>query len=312
MKEIVEFRISEEKADKFLRLTDGERVGKNVRKLLLPISDPLVSKIVTIQKELAQSGDYLFLYSTIYRCYTEDEIRGADALLVIVKHIFEPAGEQCGTHYDESSACTFCGAGGQQVSDLILETRSLSKKSNLGIAKTIAGEIVVSQSFADVFHANRLRGAEFRPVRQRKTPVLAVPGWYQLLVTSKPLDIVAPTRAGLTSFDVSSEQSTNQVEAFDQLRLDGSWCDRHGQYRCPLGHTIGLNLLSELSVRKEDSEEWDIALTKQMIGVRRGLLRPEPLLVCSGRLREVLLHHGVRGMAFEIVHLVPGVRIMNE
>ncbi len=308
MKELIEFRLPEEKAEKFLRPTDGIRLGMSVRKLLLLVSDPLVSQIITIQNKLKESGDYLFLYSHIHRRYNESEMRAADAFRVIIKHVFEPAGEECGTIYDDSGACEYCGSGGQQVSNLILETRSLPKQSNLGIAKTIAGEIVVSQSFVELFEANKLKGAEFQAVRQRKNSAVVVPGWYQLLVCSASLTIVAPTRAGVTPFDDGSEQLLNQGEILEQLGIKGSWCDSHGQYRCPMGHTMGLNLLSELSVEKEESDEWDMAWTRQRVGVRRGLLRPEPLLVISRRLRELALHQGLKGMAFEIVHLIPGER----
>ena len=126
-----------------------------------------------------------------------------------------------------------------------------------------------------------------------------------LIVVSTSLAIVAPTRVGITPFDDGSEQSQNQEEHLDNLSINGSWCDRQGQYRCPLGHTIGLNVLSELSVDETEFEDCDVALTKQRVGVRRGLLRPKPLLLISPRLRETLIKRDFSGMNFEVVHLVP-------
>lgn len=304
MKEFVEFRLLETKAEKYLRPTDGVRLGTGVRKLVLPITYKLVNKILMIHKELEKSGDYLVLYSQVHRRYNASEVRAAIAFKVAITYVFEPAGEECGTIYDYSSACRYCGSGGLQKSDLILETRCLPKQKNIAIAKTIAGEIVVSQSFVKLLEANDLKGFEFRPVRQRMNPILVVPGWYQLLVKSTSLNIVPPTIAGITIFDDGSEQSPYQGEILDRLGIDRSWCDRFGQYRCPLGHTIGLNLISELYVQREKVEEWDIACTKQKIGVRRGLLRPESLLIISSRLRELLLHNGLKGMGFEIVHFM--------
>jgi hypothetical protein len=46
-------------------------------------------------------------------------------------------------------------------------------------------------------------------------------------------------------------------------------------------------------------------LTKQHVGVRRGLLRPEPMLLISPRLWESVIQQKLSGMNFEVVHLVP-------
>jgi hypothetical protein len=267
-----------------------------------------MAKIASKQSELHAMGDFFFLGWDLRRRYTEKEIRCAKAFRLIIRHTFEPPGELCGTLYDESNACQYCGSGGRHVNDLILEIQSLPKQGNLGIAKTIAGEIVVSQRFVEVFQANKLRGADFRPVKQSKKPAAAVPGWYELMVVSTPLTIVAPTRAGITPFDDGSERLPNQANILDQLNTKGSWCDREGQYRCPIGHTIGLNLLSELSVDESGFHGSDIAFTTEKVGVRRGLLRPESLLLVSPRLRECLIQQGLKGITFEVVHLVPSHR----
>lgn len=211
----------------------------------------------------------------------------------------------CGTVYDESEACRYCGSGGCQVSDLFLDTRSLPKRHGLGIAKTIAGEIVVSEGFVQVFQTNKLIGGEFRAIKQRKNPSLAVARWYQLILGEALISVVAPTRAGIKPLDDDSVRLPNQTKILEQLNIKASWCDKEGQYRCPLGHTIGLNLLSELWVKAADFHDCDIAFTKERVGVRRGLLRPEPLLVISPRFRELLVRRGLKGMAFEVVHLVP-------
>jgi hypothetical protein len=37
-----------------------------------------------------------------------------------INKVFEPAGEECGTEYNEGTACPFCGTGADQVSPLFL------------------------------------------------------------------------------------------------------------------------------------------------------------------------------------------------
>ncbi len=308
MQDKIEFRIPEAYAKEFLDATDGVCLGGSVRKVEVPLAAPLFSRIGDLDRVFHAKGRAFFTAWFPRRRYTTNELRKAKYLQLLVKRVFEPTGEQCGTLYDESNACQYCGSGGRQVSDLILEARSLPKSGKLGIAKTIGGEIVVSESFIEIFQANNFKGAEFRSVKQRNNPAIATKGWYQLVVVSKPLAISAPTRAGVTPFDDGSERLQNQEDFLDHLNVKGSWCDRQGDYRCPLGHTIGLNLLSELSVDEVGFDGCDIALTKQQVGVRRGLLRPEPLLLISHRLWESLIQRQLNGMNFEILHLVPPER----
>ncbi len=304
MHETIEFRIPEDRADRFLRPTDGVRLASSVRKLTLGASDPLMSKIASIERQLRAQGDFFFLGWHILRRYTDEEFQAARALKMIIRHVFEPAAEECGTVYDQSQACPYCGSGGRQVSGLVLEARSLPKRGNLAIAKTIAGEVVVTQRFVDLFRANKLRGAEFEVVRQKRRSAHAIPGWYELMVTSTRLAIAAPTRAGVEPFDDGCQSRTHKGGSYNGSALAGSWCDRRGDYRCPLGHTIGLNLLSELTVEHNGFRDCDIAATKRCVGVRRGLLRPQPLLVVSPIFRELVIRHGLKGMDFEVAHLV--------
>jgi len=66
----------------------------------------------------------------------------------------------------------------------------------------------------------------------------AMPIWHQLVVNSVTAVIVRPTRV--------------DVDPFDD--------DPGGQYRCPLGHLLGLNLLSELSIRAVSTTETDFVV----------------------------------------------------
>jgi hypothetical protein len=304
MKEIAEFRVPEEKAVKYLQSGDGVTLAGHVRKLSIPLQDPLVRQIVCLHQDLREKGDYFYLYSNIHREYKTEEIAAAKALKIVIRRVFEPTGEECGTLYSDIAACKYCGAGSEQASDLILDPRSLPDPTRLCIAKTISGEIIVSHSFRKVCRENAMRGAEFQDIWQNKKCNVTIPEWFQLKIVSPALNIVAPTRAGTSPFDDGCMQS-QQDQPSDEVELPGTWCDRNHQYVCPLGHTIGLNLFSELSIEdQQQGLQWDIAVTRQLIGVRRGLLRPEPLLVCSSRFRKCMSEARLKGMSFEVVHLV--------
>jgi len=304
MKEFAEFRMPEDKAVQYLPVGVGVKLSGWVRKITVPVQDPLVNQIVTLHHNLIKEGDYLYLYSNILRQYSMHEIVAAKALRMVIRHTFEPAGEKCGTAYSEVAACKYCGAGGEQVSELILDPRSLPHPNRLSIATTIAGEIVVSGAFQHCVHHNSLAGAEFRDVRNLKRPQDKIPGWHQLKISSQPLNIMAPTHAGSTPFcdEIGKPHPAYSIE---EMGGPGTWCDRHSQYVCPVGHTIGLNLFSELTVKKQvEGAVWDLAITKQLIGVRRGLLRPNPLFVVSDRFVECSAKWGLKGISFEVVHLV--------
>jgi hypothetical protein len=281
MVETFEFRIPEEDARAHLGPDVGITLGGSVRKVDVPPSDPLFARIGEIDRAFRAKGSAFFTAWIPHRRYAAAELEAAEALQVTIKRLVEPAGEECGTVYDQTEVCQFCGMGERQVSDLILSAKALTKPKVLAIAKTLAGEIVVSSTFADVFQANGLAGAVFRPVRPKRDPSSAVPGWHQLCITSRPVTIMPPTRAGNGPFDD----------------------DREGRYRCPLSHTIGLNLLSELFISRADFDGADIAWTKQGVGVRRGLLRPERCLVVSPRFWRLATTHGLKGMGYEIAYV---------
>ena len=231
----MEFRIPEAYAKEFLDITDGVCLGGSVRKLEVSLADPRFARIGNLDRAFHAKGKAFFTAWIPHRRYTSDELQTAKCLQMIVKRVFEPAGEQSGTLYDESNACRYCGSGGRQVSDLILEARSLPKSGKLSIAKTIAGEIVVSEGFVEAFQRNRFRGAEFRVVKQRKNPGLAIQGWFQLVINSAPLTIVSPTLAGITPFDDGTKPHPNQGPILDQRNIKGSWCDREGNTAVLLG-----------------------------------------------------------------------------
>jgi hypothetical protein len=167
LREICEFRINE----RFASWLSQPNVGKllasgHVRQVKVAVGDPLFEEIRLLDSKLRESeGRGLFTFSLITRSYSLKEIESADLLRMFITTVFEPAGEDCGTQYDETSACKFCGSGARQVSDLYLDHRKLPKTRE--IASTIAGEVVVSERLARILKEAQIRGIDFGPVLHR-------------------------------------------------------------------------------------------------------------------------------------------------
>lgn len=228
-------------------------------------------------------------HAWITRRYARQELEQAQILRLVITKEFEPEGEACGTVYDETAACPVCGAGRRQVSDLHLQLRrvfqqppSIPQAKRTGIARTIANEIIVSQALAELIKENRGVGAELRPVRGCGADAKITPHWKQLWVTGKAGRTVPPTEFGLKPFNP----------------------DDRGEYRCPRGHVSGLNLLSEVYVRRENWDGSDIAATEDLVGSRMGVLVPSPMLLISQRFYRLLLEHNLKGFKAEVAHLV--------
>src|SRR5258708_3096138 len=137
MREVAELRIREEFASMLLSDTEGERLGNSIRKFEIETSDRRFGEVGRLQRELrSRQGTSLFSGWQLRRSYSKDDIAGTKMFQVRVRAAFEPAGEECGTKYDESTACPKCGAGAVQVSDLFLDLRRAPKTKD--IVTTIA------------------------------------------------------------------------------------------------------------------------------------------------------------------------------
>jgi hypothetical protein len=298
MHESVEFRIPEENAAEFLPPGTGSRIGYGIRKVVVDVRDPLFPELRRVHQRVKERGGSLFAGWEIRRRYTRRELAAAELLYVWPKRLFAPAGEECGTVYDESAACHHafsrspatefygreacalvdaCGVGARQVTPLCIDGRRLP--SGTDFAQTIAGEIVVSRRVADVFRAENLSGAEFNPVLFSNTRGPRSDTHFQLSAVGEPVEISDATRAGSTPFDDAA----------------------YG--RCPYGHLIGINLLSEVTVIATSSPQPDLMATRQMVGIRRGLLRPRPLLLFSPRAWRAVEGAKLSGLGVEVARL---------
>jgi hypothetical protein len=339
MREIVEIRLPEEWARENLG-EQGKSLSELTRRITVDTDDPLFQQLNRKLRQQKKRGP-IGMSAWFHRLYTPNELGRAHLFRLIINAAFEPTGEQCGTVYDESRACPYCGAGRRQTSDLVLDLRKVPKTKD--IARSIADEWIVSQRLAELLVDNRISGLELRPVRHKaryqddpldlhkypsgrqllkkaeeaqaphpswdfwvwlnrpeqqellgrlreehsarslrpERPSKELPVWYQLLVTSEPLPMVAPTRFGIDPFDEDDE----------------------GRYRCPLGHTSGLRALSEVWVKREAVTRSDINATKELVGLRQGLLVPCPVLLISPRLQQTLVANNIAGYELEIAHL---------
>ncbi|HWD92516.1 MAG TPA: hypothetical protein VG938_09210 [Verrucomicrobiae bacterium] len=290
MKEIYEFRVQEKYASQLFEPNEGEKLGwtkqfgdkfVTVRKIKLTADDPKFNRIgelnALIQK---RRGDFFFAGWEIQRRYTAADVLKAKLFLLCSIATFEPAGEECGTQYDESLACPSCKSGARQVSPLFLDWKRIPKSKD--IARTIAGEIVMSKRMVDLCDKHSITGAKFGPVCHSLASNTESKDWFQLLVKSCEAEITAPTKMGVNPFDE----------------------DMAGQYRCPRADLIGLARLSEVSISRSSHNGFDIVASRQFVGTRRGLLRPERLLLVSPKLRRVIKEEKLTGCEFEVAHFV--------
>lgn len=273
MVEWLELRVSEEHAERVFAPSEGKRLG-SVRRVRLRTNDPRLEKVEYWQRTLSQPP-FFFGWDYIRR-YNDAETAGARAFLIARVATFEPEGESCGTVYDDRSACV-CGVPRRQLGPLRLRVARIPRGVHL--ARTIAGEFVISAELLARSNENGISvqaASVFAP--KAASPDL---NWCQLDTSVADLEISPMTRIGNGPFDA----------------------DAAGQYRCPAGCVLGLNLLSELVLAGEGLDGRHVAFTRQCVGVRRGVLVPRPLMVVSPQFRAVLLKGTyARRCRLEIVH----------
>ena len=216
MTETYEFRLFEADAKKHLPRGAGEQVGI-VRRIVTESSTPLFGALARADQALRHKGGVLTAWK-VRRKYSKSEIASAQFFLARIKKVFEPAGEECGTVYDESTACWICRVGATQVGPLKMDRGRFPK--NADVARTIAGEVVVTQAVVDLANRHALKGAHFAPVSFTKR----APGSPRYQLQARPMADIDPlTHVGRTPFEDGAPEEI-----------------------CPRGHLLGLNRLSEL------------------------------------------------------------------
>ena len=135
---------------------------------------------------------------------------------------------------------------------------------------------------AQIEHAELLR----RRAERRGKPM---PVWHQLVVTSRPVRMVPPTRFGA---DLVEEDPDNPT------------------YCCPYGHVAGFKILSEVSVARDDWDGSDIARSAQLVGHMclpsaedHPAMLASPTLLMSPRFRQLLLDNDFKSWGTEVAYL---------
>jgi hypothetical protein len=279
MKVYVDFRVPESYAKEFLPPDLGRNITDTVRQIRVQTGSDIYRKIGDIDR-LVRSRDkkHFFLGWIIQRTYTRKELEEAKLLRMKIVKTFEPAGFECGTVYDANNTCEICGTGIRQMSELILDLNAVPK--NTDIARTISNEIIVSERISKILIGNKVTGYEVKPVHHTSPKYQKEP-WFQLMVNS--------------FVHVNSETITGN-RPFDE--------DEKNEYRCSKGHTIGLDILSELYIDEASWDGSDFVETKELFGVNRGLLRTYPLLLVSHRLYKLMIETKCRGFDVERVNLI--------
>lgn len=290
MKAIYEFRLAERDAESILPPGLG-RVSQSgkVRVVKVLREDPVFTQLEQAHTDRRRHNDEGLIYSwDVRRSYTADEISRAELLHLLPIGAFEPEGEECGTKYDESTACPHCGAGRQQLTPLALDARKVQPERDIetqtiprhkDISRSIADEIAVSNRVAHLLTDASASGFALGPVNRCGTSQ-PLDGILQLMVTANPVEAVPPTSYGIDPFDL----------------------DEEGRFRCPFGHVAGLNLLSELTIDRATWYGEDIVPTRQWFGERVGALVPSRSLLISARVYRLMVAAGVRGARYEVVH----------
>jgi hypothetical protein len=295
MKETVEFRINYDYANLIFKEGEGKDLGqfsKSVKIVELSKEDPRYNQIPIISEKVKKDYNKAFFFGwKIKRKYNKKELDSAKLLQLKIKTTFEPAGEECGTVYDETVACEICGANRKQLGPLKLKKSSIPKKD---ISRTIAGEIIVSEKFAIIIEQKKLKGIILEPIifGQETSTYYQLKSYYELELSEN-------TIAGVDLFDFSEESDGGTYNvAGQEIKYEKEI------YKCPKGHLIGLNLLSEAFVLNNQSiNEYDFFRSKQKIGVKRGLLQPESLIFCSNVFREIIIEENLTGFEFEVTHI---------
>src|SRR5690606_17437283 len=215
MKEILELRVNYDYADLLFKADEGKNLGTSVKIVKLSKEDSKYLQIPIIAEEVKKKYNRSFFFGwEIKRQYSKKELDTATLFDLKIKTVFEPTGEECGTLYDETTACVICGANRKQVSPLILKKGTIPKKD---ITITIGGEVVISERFVNAVKHRNLKGLQLTPTNVEK--------YYQLTAKTE-IELSPNTIVGINPFDLSTN-SEGEI------------------YKCPKGDTIGLNLLSE-------------------------------------------------------------------
>ena len=102
MKEIIQLRINYDYYHLLFDKNEGRDLDTSVKIVDLSEDDPRLEQIPIIDKEIKNKyNSYFYAGWKMIRRYTSLELSEAKLYQIIIKRFFEPAGEECGTHYKD-------------------------------------------------------------------------------------------------------------------------------------------------------------------------------------------------------------------
>jgi hypothetical protein len=271
------------------------------------------------------------------RLYSQGELDVAELFQLVTRGLDSEAMSDPSV-YDTASACVHCGAGRRQITDLVIDQVRLPKQRQ--VVRTIGREWLVQKDLAESLSREGFTGFRFRPVahRRERSDMPIVPQKYP---AGRKILEQASTRGGLPLAGFESKypdlwpqllaehkEAVHRAEARSPHRPSTEWMqleitskpipicsktqfginyfdrDQAGRYRCPLGHSGGLHLLSEVWAQRVGWDGTDIVASATLYGHHRGPRGPQPALLVSPRLYQFLYAQSVKGIAFEVAHLV--------
>ncbi len=289
MKEICEFRILKETASLLFEIDECKNVSSSVVKCELNSDDPRFDKIWDMDRQyLFKTGKPFFYSWHLRRIYTEKELKEAQFFRAIFtsRSYFEPAGIDCGTIYDETSACSLCGIGAKQVSPLRLRANSIPK--SVDCAVTIAEiERLFSSRLLAALRSEKITGIRSQKIQttsKGKTQTPAIIPWEQIFSDGPHIQFSSRTITG------------NRPQDHDEKN----------EHRCACGNWCGLNILSELHVNESELPKTDFAMTICHFGGHRGVgvVHQSQEIIVSQKFRKAFELGGFKGLRFEIVRIV--------
>jgi hypothetical protein len=279
MKEFIELRLEEKQARKIFLPHEGRRIGddKDTRVVRITRDDPRFERISQLEKKWNDAGRAFSFGAGVARTYTAADLKAAELFDAFFYGRFDPPGEECGTEYDETKACPVCGAGAPLVGPLRAARKALGR--NMDFASSYAGETAISARAAEVFRKEKIMGPVLKPLFHGQKATEPSTDWFQLDVSHADADIVPPTWISSLPYD---------------------W-DKN-EYGCLRGDTLGLRHHSEFTIRMNTNSKFDLFQTRQFLGRRAGMLRPERRFLASPRFRDAVLSYGLKGCRFEVAH----------
>jgi hypothetical protein len=244
------FIVPESKASRYLPSTAGTTKGGVARHLIARPGEPLFDEIGRLEREHAASGGAFFTAWERHWSHSREELGRATHFRVHLDRVFRPAGEECGTPYDDAAACPGCGSGGRQVGMLALPRSKVPRGTEA--AATIAGEWLVSVRLAEILRGAGVGDDELLPIRDHANPSGAALDHLQLSLRSSSARLSPDTAVGENPFD------------------------QRNSARCSRGDLLGMSLLGPVVLEATSVPDAPAFVTARYVGVRRGLLRPRP------------------------------------